>query len=309
MSTIAIDALDEFGYDAPVTELESPHQFEPIGDLGASRYRHTFPVNRHLDALLINKGENTLVVSFHGALNRSKYNLPRFERLKPLRRRNVNSLYFSDPTLWMDDKLQLGWYTGWKGEDIQQQIAQWIIRAAMATNSKKIIVTGSSGGGFAALQVSALIPNSVCLPFNPSTTIHGYLINGEPGKHGTEREYVRVVYPEEAPNGIWHIDFDIDWTVGKGDQLSVLKRYSKQTKNWVLFAQTPTDWHYDQHYLPFLAAAAKGDNLARIRVLEYGNRVGHFPPSPQEFSDGLDAALEWAKNLPDNFQPNSTKFL
>lgn len=298
MFTIPLQNLDDFGYNAPITEVHPIHPFKPTSEPGAARYRQTFQRERHLDALLVNKKMDTLVVSFHGALNRSRYQLPRFERLSSLRRRDFNSLYFGDPTLWMDKKIQLGWYTGWDDVDIQGVIADWITSAAKATGSQRIILTGSSGGGFATLQVSALIPNSVCLPFNPSTSIRGYLVNGELGKHGTEREYIRVVYPEAAPQGIWKIDYDIDWTEGKGDHLSALKRYSNPVKNWTLFAQTPTDWHYDQHYLPFLAAAAKGDNLSRIKVFEYGHRVGHFPPTPNEFNAGLDRALEWSCQLP-----------
>lgn len=298
MFTIPLASLDEYGYSAPITNVPAFDDLKPSSELGASRFRHTFPEERHLDSLLINKGSDTLVISFHGALNRSKYELPRFERLNSLRHRDVNSLYFSDPTLWMDEKLQLGWYTGWGEVDVQGIIADWISKVAAVIGAKKVILTGSSGGGFATLQVSALLPNSICVPFNPSTTIRGYLVNGEQGKHGTEREYIRVVYPEAAPKGIWQIDYGVDWTEGKGNQLSVLKRYSNPVKNWIMFAQTPTDWHYDQHYLPFLAAAAKGDNLDRIKVLEYGSRIGHFPPTPHEFNGVLDKALDWSNQLP-----------
>lgn len=274
-------------------------QYQPEPELGASRHRLTYKGGRHLDALLVTKDSDTLVVSLHGALNRRRFELPRFERLGTLVSWDVSSMYFGDPTLWMDDTIELSWYTGWPGVNVQAHIAHWISVAAQTTSAKRIIVSGSSGGGFGALQVSALIPRSIALVFNPTVKIRGYLVGGKPGAHGTERKYVHTVHPERVQGPIWDFDLETDWTVGLGDEVDALHRYSKPVDNFVLYCQTPTDWHYSQHYLPFLAAAAKGDNLQRVRVHEYGARQGHFPPTPQEFVEGLAKALIWSKSLPD----------
>lgn len=293
MQIIPIDHLGTGGHNVPVNrvdDVEAP-KFNTAG--GAARYRYTYPQNRHLDSLLLNKGASTLVVALHGALHRTKYELPRFEWLTTLLGYDVNSMYFTDPTLWMDEKIQLAWYAGWPGTDVQQHIANWIIRAAEETGSNRIVILGSSGGGFAALQISALVSGSICLPFNPSTHIHQYWVNGDPKLHGTERKFIEVVHPDAAPNGIWQIDWDYDWTVTRGSHLSVLRRYSEPVPNYVFFASNPNEWHFEQHYLPFLAAAARGDNLGRIKVWEYEGRDTHTPPRPNEFRGALDAALEW----------------
>lgn len=291
MSSIPIENLDYNGVNAPINLVRRLEDFSPNQGTGASRFRHIYPNGSPLDSLLVSKGSDTLVVSLHGALNRKRFNLPRFERLKSLLGHDVNSMYFTDPTLWLDEKVQLTWFTGWEDIDVQGDIASMISKSADAIGASKIIVTGSSGGGFAALQISALIPESTALAFNPSVVIHGYLVNGEAGSHGTERKYVEVVHPDELRGPNRSFDPSHDWATSKGESVSVIRRYSKPLSNRVIYCQTPTDWHYDQHYLPFLAAAAKGGNLSNVLVYEYGDRIGHFPPSPSEYSKALHFAL------------------
>lgn len=297
--TISASDLTEGGLNAPRIELNQLEDFPETQPLGAAQYRYYYEDGPKLDALLVNKDSDTLVVSLHGALNRQRFTLPRYERLKTLLEYPFSSMYFTDPTLYLDDQLQLGWYTGWSDQDVQSQIANWIISAKKAISAKRVIISGSSGGGFGALQVSAKVPGSLAVVFNPSVYVRGYLTDGKAGAHETERKYVTSVHPElrelVATNAAIESN---DWSSNFGTEMSALETYSSPVDNKVLFCQTPTDWHYDQHYLPFLAAAARGENLSRIRVHEYGDRVGHFPPSPKEFRTALDKALLWMNEDP-----------
>src|SRR5699024_4768186 len=43
-----------------------------------------------------------------------------------------------------------------------------------------------------------------------------------------------------------------------------------------------------QHYLPFLGAAAKGNNLSRVRAVEYEGKKGHFSPTQDLYLQGLE---------------------
>lgn len=291
MQPIPIERIDSNGLNAPLEALTSLNDFSPIPGVGASRYRYRYENGCNLDALLVNKPSDTLVVSLHGALNREQFTLPRFERLKSLVPYNFSSMYFADPALWLDDRLQLGWYTGWQGADVQSHIAEMITKTASTFNFDKIVLSGSSGGGFAALQIATLIPDSIALAFNPQTSIHGYLIDGKSNAHGAERTYLEVVHPECIVDTIWNTDFGSDWTLKLSNEVSVLRNYSSNVPNQVIYCQTPNDWHYNQHYLPFLAAAARGNNLGKITVHEYGDRHGHHPPTPDEYARALNLCL------------------
>ncbi len=101
--------------------------------------------------------------------------------------------------------------------------------------------------------------------------------------------------PHLTPDGFAALDPAVDWTEPLGERASVLSRYSRPVPNRVLYAQNPKDFHYGAHYLPFLAAAARGGNLARIRVHEYQGDARHNPPTPEQFRGALQEALEWIR--------------
>lgn len=294
--TIPIDKLFYNGHNAPLQQVNDLNDFFPSGNSGASRYRHTYEPGHHLDALLVNKKSDVLIVYLHGATFRKRTRLPRFERLATLSQEDVSSMYFSDPTMYRHERVMLGWYTGWKGVDVQQHIADWAMIAAQEIGAKHIVVAGASGGGFAALQVSGLIPDSICLTFNPSTKIHEYYTNGDPGIRGAQRDYIRYVHPEVVVGKIDSMDLDPDWTTNLGDEVSAIRRYGKPVSNWVLFVNNINDWHIEQHFDPFMESARQGGNTNRIQVLEYEMGHGHFPPKNPEFMGALAAAIEWSRS-------------
>lgn len=269
--------------------VPQPQDFAPAAGPGPSRYRHTVG-DAHLDALLVNRESDTLVVTFHGALDRARFRLPRFERLTSTLAHPVSALFLADPALWRHPKLQLAWYTGWRGFDLPSICADWATRTAAAVGASRIIFTGSSGGGFAALQVSRRVPRSLALVFNPQTSIHGYLAGGD--SYSAQRTYIEALRPDLAPQGIWAIDFSIDWTASLGDDFSALRTYSRPVSNHVLYVDNVLDFHHEQHLAPFLSAAQRGGNQSRVRVRSYSGGAGHAPPPPSEFDAAMKEGLQ-----------------
>lgn len=294
--TIARSDLSLDGWNAPIHDVAHLDGFKPQKEAGASRYRHNFPGDRPLDALLVNEGTDVLIVTFHGALNRERDRLPRFERMGTTGKFGQSMLFFSDPGLHCDDAFDLAWYTGWPGVDLQPILAAWATVAARTVGASRIIFTGSSGGGFAALQVSALVPGSVCLAFNPQTSIHGYLVAG----HGiwVQRKYIEVFHPELMTDGEVSVDFNEDWTLAVGDHMSAVRRYASGMKNYVLYADNPNDFHHEQHLLPLQDAVSYSGSSERFRVHTYDGAEGHRPPNPDEFRDAMVEALAWCRELP-----------
>ncbi|MGY5318971.1 hypothetical protein ACXA45_06995 [Neomicrococcus lactis] len=296
---ISIDLLDAFGSNPPLVNIPDHGRFQPkpLPMNTAARFRSDLGSSTFLDSLLVAKESDLLVVGLHGALNQEKTKLPRFERMSTILNYPVNSMFFGDPALWMSPSLQLSWYTGWNGIDLQRTIADWSLAAAKAVGAKKLLFTGSSGGGFAALQISSLVANSYALVFNAQTDIANYRINGE--GYGAQRTYVKTVWPEIAATFNSHTDIESGtWADSLGGRASAVKRYSEPTENYVFIVQNAEEFHFEDHYLPFLEAAKRGGNIARVKMKTYLDGPVHAQPKAQTFTENFEEALIWIKDLP-----------
>lgn len=283
-----IDAL-------PFQELSSHEEFSPNCDTGISKYRSDLGKAR-LDSLFINKNSEYLIVSCHGALPRKTTVLPRFERLRTFLDTDYSSIYFGDPTLHLSEQLGLGWYTGWLELDLYPILAEWVQRAADASGASKIIFVGSSGGGFASLQISAHIPRSLAVPLNPQSAISKYQPQGS---LGYSRNYVKNVMPHLTPEGgVKLITAEVDWSEPLGARASAITRYQSETANYVLYAQNLNDVsHRTDHYDPFRRATENGPNKERIHYYLYEGQHTHTSPKPDVFQSIMTEAIALLRNI------------
>lgn len=299
MEPIAPDALETGGLNAPQVAVQDFRDFKPSSQEGAVRYRA--PLNggaENLDALVINRNSDILIVGLHGAVNRLNTQIPRFERLRSVMNMgSVSGMFFGDPALWKAEDLQLSWYTGWDGFDGHQAVADWTVAAAKAIGASRILFTGSSGGGFAALQISSLVPGSMAVAFNAQTNIAEYRVNGQ--GYGVQRTYVSVVWPSIAETFTSSADIENpEWAKPIGPRSSAVAKYSSPQMNHVFIVQNTDEFHHEDHYLPFLAAASVGGNGDRLRTKLYQGGVVHNPPTQAIFEEALAEAIAWAESLP-----------
>lgn len=128
-----------------------------------------------LPVLVVPAPGDTLTVMFHGAVDRARTHLPLFQRVRFQKELGAGPVAaFADPTLDLSAELRLGWYLGSEDVDLPQSIATSIHSIAATTGATKIVLQGGSGGGFAALQVGALIPGSHVIAMNPQTDLRQY---------------------------------------------------------------------------------------------------------------------------------------
>lgn len=293
MAAIPVRGLRTNGANVPLLQVSDVGAPIVTPEPGAQRFRHAYPGGRMLDALLVNRGSRTLVVSFHGALDRKLFSIPRFERLRSLTKYRVNSLYFSDPSLHIDPSLELSWFTGWKNVNVHRDIAAWIAQSAEALGSERIVLTGSSGGGFAALMVGSYLPESVVIAYSPQVDIRLYEADGK-YPHAAKRAYIKHVWPELTHGqDIAKFDFSTKWNEPIVERTSAVARYSQPRDTQILFVSNTRDTHHHQVHLPALQDALD-NNPSRFQVLTYVGAEGHHPPGPLEFERGLARASQWA---------------
>ncbi|MFI2570473.1 hypothetical protein ACH473_18600 [Cellulosimicrobium funkei] len=297
-SLLEISQLNQDGSNAPVFAVDLDATVGmPLSRSGyAFRMTHALAPGIPLDALVVDKGSDTLVVSFHGATNRESTRLPRFERLRTLSEMGFSSMYVSDPTLHLDSKIWLGWYTGWSWEhggvcNVHEIIGKWATSVAALLGVRRILFTGSSGGGFAALQVGALVPGSCVLAMNAQSDIGAYLVAGT--SLSQQKDYVRVVWPKVwdtlGPAGVVRGGA---WTSQCDSRVSALETYSVPRECTVYIAQNIEEYHYTDHFLPFVDAAWHGGN--QYNVVPWVNRQGskHVVPSLELFKELVERVVE-----------------
>lgn len=226
-----------------------------------------------LDALFVRRRSPKLLVVFHGALDREEFTLPRWEYRRTLKEFDGSVLFVQDPTLYAHEKLTLGWYVGTQTDNAHHMIVRLINQASALIEPKQVLLTGSSGGGFAALAVSARIPNSSALVFSPQTSIENYYV-------GHRRRLMSSAFPLLMPTMESLTPFE--------DRLDMGALYSKGTSNRVFYLQNTGDpYHIKNHLLPFMRHAgldlAKGDmRNERLKVECRYLRDGHGGPRPNQ---------------------------
>ncbi|QAY60612.1 hypothetical protein ET475_11845 [Microbacterium protaetiae] len=175
-----------------------------------------------------------LIVTFHGVLRRSKYVLPRFEWVNSLRSLGHNVLSFGDPTMDLDLGLEGGWWLGTHSLDLIPQLAVLVSRTMEELGAKRLVIAGSSMGGFGALQLGAYFPEATVVAFNPQTDVRRY--------HA--RRVTRV-----AMGSVFGADAD-----PVPARVSVLERYDTTAivPARIRYVTNIGDQHHlDEHYEPF----------------------------------------------------------
>lgn len=227
-------------------------------------------------ALYAPRESRTLIVSFHGSLQRSKYQLPRFEWRNSLASFDAAQLFIADSTLHLNEAMALAWYIGSSDQDFCSDVADLVKDIATAAGYDRILLTGSSGGGFAALAVSRQIDGSAAVCFSPQTRVGDY-------RNSVVRTFYRTAFPDmggyAAVERAHRSRFDLRHLYATTPDV-----------NFVRYVQNTRDTsHYKKHYTPFAEArevdpALGGvDASGRIDFVPQRLQEGHQPPPRGRF--------------------------
>lgn len=177
----------------------------------------------------------TLLFFFQGAVDREKAPLlPNFTGVSFLREAKISKIYLSDPSLYLDPKLRLAWYAGYKGCDVRSLTNMVVQGFIDRLKPKKVIFIGGSGGGLAALWTSSFFPGSLAIVWNPQTNIANYA-------RSHVEDFSQICYGVEPE------------AISAFIEPKVSSRYSGGVHNYILYMQNSLDWHVQAHMKPFLA--------------------------------------------------------
>lgn len=219
------------------------------------------------------RGNRKLVVRFNGAIDRSKTSLPYFGGLNSLLERDESVIVFSDPALDRDPDLTLGWYLGetGRGKLLYDHINAVIDFYVKRWDIEDVILFGTSGGGFAALQVGLRRGKCKILPMNPQTVLSHYFTSFyERGRDSAAKD--GALFAEKFPSAF--------------DTRMLLSQLKDGTVVHYVDNSVGDKHHHNKHYLPFAEAARKYS--VQLRHIEVDLGVGHRQVGREMTSKLLD---------------------
>ncbi len=212
-----------------------------------------------------NKDEpETLLVGFHGAVNREKRQIPALLPFVPSRYSHSHQLMIGDPSLRCDDNLSVSWYAGDEQFNTQRSLVEFINTIIGNLNIKKIVFLGGSAGGFASLYYSYHFENSIALVANPQTSIDNYY-----DKH--VKLYKEACWPNLSSSH----------KIGDLICSNICNLYKNNFKNTIIYMQSNTDYfHLSRHMAPFIEAIKNNLTPSFLPIIDnWGNQLGHSLPT------------------------------
>ncbi len=236
------------------------------------------------------QGRRLYVLLRGNEAERSTVVLPRFSRFSWRDAFGDTVVCVADPTLQFDANLRLGWYFGNREHDVIEHLARIVValcdRHAIAIED--VCAYGSSGGGFAALQLAARLGGgATAIAVNPQTDILEYWVP-------RSVKAFTAVCLGNVDHGTARRAF--------ASRLSALESWSQPSSGEArcLIVQNVADSeHYRNHFRPFADLMGIPDNGlsadGRMGSLLYDHLSGHAAEPREMVPEILKAAhaLRW----------------
>jgi hypothetical protein len=235
------------------------------------------------------KKEKRLFVLLSGAIDRSTQNPPIFHRWTWHEKFPGTVLAISDPTLNLDPEIGLGWYIGSKHNDATEAVAEIIRQVAQKQEIplENVIMYGSSGGGFAALMITAKLGQGIAVAINCQINALHYLDDAvktmlRVSFNNIDKQEVQETYP---------------------NRISVLENWkiSQNTAHAILIQNKGDTFHYEHHYkkfAEFLNLNLTESSLSkdgRHRAIIYDDESGHGAEPEKLVEEIINYAVQYTK--------------
>lgn len=201
---------------------------------------------------------DVLVISFHGATNRQKIALPRFQAAPDAGSKSA-CLQICDPTLNVHEALRLGWYSGSDTFPLRSILEELLANTISRLAPRRVVFFGSSGGGYAALLYARSVEGAISLTINPQTNILSYY-------PGHVDDYFAACWPQvpEAERAR-HLVCD----------LATLYKENSQNVTTVMLSSAGDRQHFINHVSRFVGRVGLRSRSRIILASDYYGVMGH----------------------------------
>lgn len=133
--------------------------------------RYSLPV----DVLLVPRRDSKrLLVGLHGAEGRANADLPKFQFVRSFKTRSESLMFIADSTLLQGNEINIGWYAGNRDTPLAALAAEAVRKAGEALKIDETLLLGHSAGGFGAVVIGTMVPNSRAISVNGQTVVDRY---------------------------------------------------------------------------------------------------------------------------------------
>lgn len=243
-------------------------QLRAVWDADDPQQTHHIRAGERTIPVRLKKAEiesKTLIVIFHGAVDRQSREVPAFVGFSPSLS-GAHQLAISDPTMLVEGDFSLSWYAGDQGFAAQDLLKRFFQDVTEVFGVERMVYFGTSGGGFAALYYSWHHPGSIAVAGNPQTRITDYY-----GGHISR--YLSACWPKHE-----RLEDCIE--------TDIRALYAKSFPNFVIYVQSATDpFHLIKHLSTFLGQVGFRKDLPLVVNVDYFGKMGHSPT--------FDAYIPW----------------
>jgi hypothetical protein len=227
-----------------------------------------------------------LNIMFTGAVDRTRSKLPFFERVESSSRWEGSVLFVSDDTLRLFPDLGIGWYVGIENSDYMAVVCQVVQYVQALCQATKLIFSGGSAGGFAALMASHRFAGSLAYVFNPQTHIPAY-------RPVHVQRLMAYCFPQARNN--------LSETLLR--RLSCLEVYrTDPSTNRIYYLNNASDTFHIQNFLvPFAQlfdlppeGGLSSDGRVQVVIEDYSPGAGHIAAPTRVYEDHRQKALALA---------------
>ncbi|WP_201604374.1 hypothetical protein [Psychrobacter immobilis] len=221
--------------------------------------------------LNITMKNNYLIVMPNGAVDRKKNQIPAFARWNWHTVFNSNVLSISDPALYLDENLPIGWFAGTKDLDITSFVANVVVKVALLLKipSNRIVFWNSSAGGYASILLASKIDGANFVCINGQTEIIKY--------YSGHIEAFRKVFDSTSEADTLSLSFPEQWSAIQALENSYEKG---KVTNGVVIQNIIDKMHYEKHYIPFcnhFNLPIEGGSNKNLHSILYSHDKGHGP--------------------------------
>lgn len=217
-----------------------------------------------------------------GFIDRAKFPNPYFQRVKWLKKFDAVGISLADPTLDLNEAIEIGWFLGTIQDYYLRQIAEFLqeLLNHLEIRKESTLFFGSSAGGFSSLAFAAYIRGSCAFAVNPQTNIlkfHGYA------------ELAKISH--HCFKGSSAIGMEKNWK----SRLCISTLYTtiKFAPRIMIWQNTADEFHYSNHFIPFLRELEEVDCAKQLSIELHSNSIlGHTPPGLDILNENFELILK-----------------